>query len=59
MNSKKLGFLTATSLVVGNLIGDVLDGLSLNPEDNSKVEKEVKSKVKALCEKFPIYSTAI
>ena len=28
-------------------------------EDNSKVEKEVKSKVKALCEKFPIYSTAI
>ena len=44
---------------VGNLIGDVLDGLSLNPEDNSKVEKEVKSKVKALCEKFPIYSTAI
>ena len=45
--------------IVGNLIGDVLDGLSLNPEDNSKVEKEVKSKVKALCEKFPIYSTAI
>ncbi len=45
--------------IVGNLIGDVLDGLSLNSEDNSKVEKEVKSKVKALCEKFPIYSTAI
>ena len=45
--------------IVGNLIGDVLDGLSLNPEDNSQVEKEVKSKVKALCEKFPIYSTAI
>ena len=45
--------------IVGNLIGDVLDGLSLNPEDNSKVEKEVKLKVKALCEKFPIYSTAI
>ena len=45
--------------IVGNLIGDVLDGLSLNPEDNSRVEKEVKSKVKALCEKFPIYSAAI
>ena len=45
--------------IVGNLIGDVLDGLSFNPEDNSKVEKEVKLKVKALCEKFPIYSTAI
>ncbi|MFL2661077.1 MAG: serine hydroxymethyltransferase [Alphaproteobacteria bacterium] len=45
--------------VVGNLIGDVLDGLSSNPDDNSKVEKEVKTKVKALCEKFPIYSKAI
>ena len=44
---------------VGNLIGDVLDGLSSNPDDNSKVEKEVKTKVKALCEKFPIYSKAI
>ena len=53
------GFRNEEFRIVGNLIGDVLDGLSLNPEDNSKVEKEVKSKVKALCEKFPIYSTAI
>ena len=45
--------------LVGNLIGDVLDGLSSNPDDNSKVEGEVKAKVKNLCEKFPIYSTAI
>ena len=37
---------------MGNLIGDVLDGLSLNPDDNSKVEKEVKSKVKSLWENF-------
>tara|TARA_B100000035_G_scaffold271071_1_gene245685 strand:+ start:616 stop:1899 length:1284 start_codon:yes stop_codon:yes gene_type:complete len=44
---------------IGNLIGDVLDGLSQNPEDNSKVEAEVKLKVKALCDKFPIYSQAI
>ena len=44
--------------IVGNLIGDVLDGLSSN-SDNSNVEAEVKSKVKALCEKFPIYSKAI
>ena len=35
------------------------DGLSQNPEDNSKVEAEVKLKVKALCDKFPIYSQAI
>ena len=44
---------------IGNLIGDVLDGLSQNPDDNSKVEAEVKLKVKALCDKFPIYSQAI
>ena len=44
---------------IGNLIGDVLDGLSQNPDDNSKVESEVKIKVKALCDKFPIYSQAI
>ena len=45
--------------LIGNLIGDVLDGLSSNPDDNSNVEGEVKAKVKTLCEKFPIYSTAI
>jgi glycine hydroxymethyltransferase len=44
---------------IGNLIGDVLDGLASNPEDNSKVEAEVKVKVKNLCDKFPIYSQAI
>ena len=44
---------------IGNLIGDVLDGLSHNPDDNSKVESEVKLKVKTLCDKFPIYSQAI
>ena len=53
------GFGNKEFRIVGNLIGNVLDGLSLNPEDNSKVEKEVKLKVKALCEKFPIYSKAI
>ena len=52
------GFGTNEFRIVGNLIGDVLDGLSTN-SDNTKVEKEVKSKVKALCEKFPIYSKAI
>ncbi len=53
------GFSANEFKIVGNLIGDVLDGLSSNPEDNSKVEIEVKAKVKALCEKFPIYSAAI
>ena len=45
--------------LVGNLIGDVLDGLSENPDDNSKVESEIKIKVKALCDKFPIYTSVI
>ena len=38
--------------LIGDLIGDVLDGLSENPDDNSKVENEVKVKVKQLCEKY-------
>ena len=53
------GFGSEEFRLVGNLIGDVLDGLSENPDDNSKVENEVKAKVKSLCDKFPIYSSAI
>ena len=34
---------------VGELIGDVLDGLSTNSENNDKVEGEVKVKVKEQC----------
>ena len=44
---------------VGNLIGDVLDGLSKNPEDaaaNAAVEKATLVKVRALTDKFPIYN---
>ncbi len=44
---------------IGHLIGDVLDGLSNNKEDNSKIENEVRTKVKNLCERFPIYSSVI
>jgi len=53
------GFGSEEFRLVGNLIGDVLDGLSENPDDNSKVENDVKAKVKSLCDKFPIYSSAI
>ena len=53
------GFKQTEFIEIGNLIGDVLDGLSKNPDDNSAVENEVKKKVKSLCEKFPIYSQAI
>ncbi|NDF11504.1 MAG: serine hydroxymethyltransferase [Proteobacteria bacterium] len=41
---------------VGELIGDVLDGLAKNPENNGAIEKEVHAKVRTLCDKFPIYS---
>ncbi len=44
---------------IGNLIGDVLDGLSKNPEDaaaNEAVEKATLAKVRALTDQFPIYN---
>ena len=40
---------------VGNLITKTIKGLSENPEDNSKIEKEVQDEVIELCSKFPIY----
>jgi glycine hydroxymethyltransferase len=41
---------------IGELIGDVFDGLAENPQDNAAVEKRVREQVKQLCEQFPIYS---
>ena len=41
---------------VGDLITKVVEGLSKSPQDNSKIEKEVKKEVVALCSKFPIYN---
>ena len=40
---------------VGNLITKTIKGLSENPENNSKIEKEVQQEVIELCSKFPIY----
>jgi len=40
---------------IGHLIGDVLDGLTKNPDDNNAVEQRVRDEVKALCDAFPIY----
>tara|TARA_B100000686_G_scaffold351430_1_gene450196 strand:+ start:512 stop:1828 length:1317 start_codon:yes stop_codon:yes gene_type:complete len=44
---------------VGNLITKVIEGLSKNLEDNSKVENEVRGEVIELCSKFPIYNHLI
>ena len=40
---------------VGELITKVVKGLSENPNDNSKVEKEVRNEVIELTSSFPIY----
>lgn len=49
------GFGVAEFTKIGNLIGDVLDGLA-NGGDNSVVESKVRTEVLALCKQFPIYS---
>ena len=49
------GFGTEEWKMVGELIGDVLDGLHDNPEDNSAAEAAVRQKVGTLCRRFPIY----
>lgn len=49
------GFGLAEFEEIGNLIGDVLDGLAANPDDNSKTETTVRARVQALCNRFPIY----
>ncbi len=43
---------------VGHLISDVLDGLAANPDDNNAAENAAMEQVKALCQKFPIYTNA-
>jgi glycine hydroxymethyltransferase len=41
--------------LVGELITKTIKGLSVNPNDNSKVENEVRKEVIDLCSNFPIY----
>ena len=49
------GFGPAEWRSVGAWIGEVLNGLKANPEDNSAVETQVGAKVGELCRRFPIY----
>ncbi|WP_316015245.1 serine hydroxymethyltransferase [Roseobacter sp. HKCCA0434] len=50
------GFGEAEFEEIGNLIVEVVDGLAANGEDgNAEVEAAVRAKVKALCDRFPIY----
>jgi len=50
------GFGVEEFRTVGELIGDVLDGLAANPDDNSATEARVRAEVAELCRRFPIYS---
>jgi len=52
------GFGVSEFRLVGDLIGDVLDGLARNPEGDAQVEAQVRGKVEALCARFPIYPGA-
>ncbi|NQV45240.1 MAG: serine hydroxymethyltransferase, partial [Rhodospirillales bacterium] len=50
------GFGTDEFRKIGNLIGDVLDGLAENRDDNSAAEAAACVEVAKLCSSFPIYS---
>ena len=50
------GFKSQEFKLVGELITKVIKGLSENPKDNSKIEKEVQKEVIDICSAFPIYS---
>ena len=50
------GFGIAEFQEIGNMVADVLDGLAAKGENGDpKVEEDVKQRVRALCERFPIY----
>ena len=50
------GFKEDEFKLVGELILDVLNGMQGSPEERKTINENVKSKVSALCAKFPIYS---
>ena len=41
---------------IGQMIGEVVDGLSQNPEGDAEVEGRIRAEVLALCARFPIYA---
>ena len=50
------GFKEDEFKLVGDLILDVLNGMQGSPDERKSINENVKSKVGALCAKFPIYS---
>ncbi len=41
---------------IGNWIADVLQALVINLDDNTRIEKAIRTQVTELCRRFPIYS---
>ncbi|MGE0736813.1 MAG: serine hydroxymethyltransferase, partial [Alphaproteobacteria bacterium] len=50
------GFGVEEFRLIGRLIGETLDGLAANGENNASVESRVRARVKELCDRFPVYS---
>jgi glycine hydroxymethyltransferase len=51
------GFGEAEFREIGDMVADVLDGLKANGvENNGDVERDVNTRVRALCARFPIYA---
>ncbi|MFD2177651.1 serine hydroxymethyltransferase [Veronia pacifica] len=49
------GFGVEEFRLVGQWIGDVLDGLVESPDGNPEVEERVRKEVQQLCQRFPLY----
>lgn len=42
---------------IADMIGDIMEGLMMTPDDNTIIEKVVREKVLTMCHDFPIYSS--
>lgn len=49
------GFSTGEFRQIGEMIGNVLEGLAADPDNNNTAEQDTRTKVAELCQKFPIY----
>ncbi len=49
------GFGVEEFRLIGSLIGDVLDGLANDPENNGGIEAAARKQVEELCARFPVY----
>jgi glycine hydroxymethyltransferase len=49
------GFTEEDFIQIGHWIGDVLDGLAANPQDNSEAEQRALALVEKLCSRYPLY----